>query len=95
MIGDAAFIKLNNMKKKLKLTTFNSTTRIDCCYTFDCTQFLMQWVGVLEKIPLISPTSAFTIFWNILSVLAICCNLFIFTIDLIMGQEDMYHLYGM
>lgn len=52
-----------------------------------------QWIAVLEKMPLIIPTNKIYLFWNIFSILAIICNLFIFTIDLVMGEHDMYWYY--
>ena len=44
--------------------------------------------------PLNTPTSFFSLFWNIFSIISIVSTLFIFPIDLIMGIEDMNHFYG-
>ena len=44
--------------------------------------------------PLNTPTSPFSLKWNILSIICIVSTLFIYPIDLIMGTEDMNHFYG-
>ena len=60
----------------------------------NCTFCMEKWVSILDKIPTILPSSRFTFFWNLISIIAIVCNLFAFSIDLIMGHEDMYFYYG-
>ena len=44
--------------------------------------------------PLNTPNSYFSLFWDIFSIICMISTLFIFPIDLIMGTEDMNHLYG-
>lgn len=54
---------------------------------------LNQCAEILEKTPLILPTSKFSKIWSVLSIIVIICNLFIYPIDIIMGENDLNAYY--
>jgi len=50
-----------------------------------CRSCISSFFKIFNKLPLIKPNNNLYFLWNIISILAIICTIFIFTIDLVMG----------